>query len=142
MDGNELMQNKDFLSGSSVILQWSVAEWILILRYYLNKLFKIIVLFLFFVILFLFLWFFKGIFNPIIVLIGFTFIPFFLFFLFSYIIMVFVIFLLSFLSRKKDEIYLTDKGIWVVASLGAFILFLRLLEWKNSISEIANAINK
>ena len=56
--------------------------------------------------------------------------------------MVFVIFLLSFLSRKKDEIYLTDKGIWVVASLGAFILFLRLLEWKNSISEIANAINK
>src|SRR3989344_4950468 len=130
MDGNELMQNKDFLSGSSVILQWSVAEWILILRYYLNKLFKIIVLFLFFVILFLFLWFFKGIFNPIIVLIGFTFIPFFLFFLFS------------FLSRKKDEIYLTDKGIWVVASLGAFILFLRLLEWKNSISEIANAINK
>ena len=63
-----------------------------------------------------------------------------LFLLFSYIIAILVIFLLSFLSGKEDEVYLTDKGIWTVASLGAFILFLRLLEKRSGISGIANAM--
>ena len=136
----EKTQSKDFLNGSSVVLQWTVPEWILIFRYYFRKSFKITALFLFFGVLFLLVWFLREHLNQIVVLAGVVVTSFLLFLLFSYIIAILVIFLLSFLSGKEDEVYLTDKGIWTVASLGAFILFLRLLEKRSGISGIANAM--
>lgn len=132
MENNESLQNKDFLTGESIILQWSIPERALIFHHYIRRSFKTIIpLSVFFCFLFLFFWYFKENFNSLLILISILVIAFVLFILFAYIMAMIIIFILSFLSGKKDKVYFTDKGIWTLASLGAFIVFLKLLEWKS-----------
>lgn len=132
-------QNRDFLSGHSVILQWSIPERILIFRYYIKGSFKIVIpLLVFFVSLFSLIWFFREHINAAVVFISIPIVFFVIILFFSYITALSLIFLLSVISMKEDEVYFTDKGILTLASFGAFSTFLKLLEWRNGIRGLAS----